>query len=94
MFHASVCKVLGIRRVEDGIETPLKGIIGGPEAPLYFHKVKILVGTEQFETMAGFSWGLSVGAILGCRGFFENFVVTIDSSVHPPFVDLQKIHRT
>ncbi len=55
MFHAGLCHSLGIKRVEDGIRDELTGIIGGPKAPIYFHKVKILVGAEQFETMAGFS---------------------------------------
>lgn len=93
MFHASICKQLGIKRVEDGIEDELRGIVGGPKAPMYFHKVKILVGSEQFETMAGFSSALAVGGILGRRGFFENFVVRIDSSTTPPTFDLEKIHR-
>lgn len=94
MFHASLCHPLGIKRLEDGIEDELKGVIGGPKAPLYFHKVKILVASEQFETMAGFSRDLSVAGILGRRGFFENFVVTIDSSTIPPFCEIHKIHRT
>ncbi len=84
---------MGIRNVEDGIKDELKGIIGGPKASIFFHRVKILVGSEQIETMAGFSWELAVGGILGRRGFFENFVVKIDSSTTPPTCELEKIHR-
>lgn len=93
MFHASLCHSLGIKRLEDGIADELKGIIGGPKAPLYFHKIKVLIGSEQFQTMGGFSHELSVAGILGRRGFFENFVVTIDSSTTPPVCEIQKIHR-
>ena len=93
MFHGGICSQLGIKRVEDGIEDELRGVVGGPKAPLYFHNVKILVGSEQFETMAGFSWALAVGGLLGRRGLFENFIVRIDSSSTPPMFELEKIHR-
>ena len=93
MFHAGFCRSLGIK-LEDGIESPLGGVIGGTTVPLYFHKVKILIGSEQVETMAGFSDKLSVAGLLGRRGFFDNFVVKIDSSTNPPFFEFEKIHRT
>jgi len=91
LFHASVCHSLGIKRVEDGIKEEFGGIFRDPHRPVYFHKVKIIVVSEQFETMAGFSWDLGVTGILGRRGFFQNFVTTIDSSGNPPHVELQKI---
>ncbi len=94
MFHAGICRLLGIRKVEEGIEDVLTGVSGGPKVPIYYHKVKILIGPEQLTTMAGFSWGLSVGGLLGRRGFFENFIVKIDSSVIPPVGELEKIHYT
>jgi len=53
--------------------------------------VKIIVVSEQFETMAGFSKELSVIGILGRRGFFQNFITKIDSSGSPPFIELEKI---
>lgn len=96
LFHADVCKSLGIRRVEDGIRESLKGVVGGsdvPESPMYFHAVKVLIGSEQFETMAGFSWGLAVAGLLGRRGFFENFAVRFDCSVHPPALEIDRIRR-
>jgi len=60
---------------------------------MYFHKVKIIVFSEFFETMAGFSHALSVTGLLGRRGFFENFIVTIDASSSPPHCEIEKIHR-
>ncbi len=93
MFHAGVCRSLGIKKVEGGTEDKLGGIIGGTIVPIYFHNVKILIGAEQLQTTVGFSWELSVAGILGRRGFFENFVVTIDSSTNPPTFELEKIHR-
>ena len=96
MFHAGICQSLGIRRIEDGIEDTLRGVVGGqssPSSPFYFHKVKIQIGGEQFETMAGFSWNLAVGGLLGRRGFFENFRVQFDCSPYPPQLDIERIHR-
>jgi hypothetical protein len=92
MFHAGFCKALGID-LKSGIETQLAGVIGVVSQPIYFHKVKILIGSEQFETMVGFSENLSVAGLLGRRGFFENSIVKIDSSVSPPVLEVEKIHR-
>lgn len=96
LFHASICNSIGIKRLEDGVEDTLKGIVGGknvPSVPMYFHKVKIVVADGQFETMAGFSWGLAVGGLLGRRGFFENFVVKFDCSLDPPQIDVERLPR-
>lgn len=93
VFHAGICHSLGIKRLEDGIRDELYGVIGGLRVPLYFHKVRVLFFNEFFETMAGFSRDLSVAGLLGLRGFFENFVVTVDSSFDPPQCEIAKIHR-
>ena len=71
----------------------LRGVIGGPKAPMYFHKVKVLVYGDFFETMAGFSRELSVTGLLGRRGFFDNFIVKINASISPPYCEIDKIHR-
>lgn len=93
VFHAGLCHSLGVRRLDDGIRHDLHGVISGPRIPIYFHKVKILIFNEAFETMAGFSEGLSVTGLLGLRGFFENFIVKIDASTAPPYFEIEKIHR-
>jgi hypothetical protein len=90
LFHGSLCHSLGIKRIEDGIEE-FGGIFVDFKRPVYFHKVKVVVVSEQFETMAGFSWDLSVVGILGRRGFFQNFATKIDSSQNPPTIELEKI---
>lgn len=92
MFHAGFCRSLGIR-LEDGIESILGGVVGGKTARMYYHRIKILIGMEQLTTMAGFSAELSVAGLLGRRGFFDNFVVKIDSSTNPPSFDFDRIHR-
>ena len=91
LFHASLCHSLGIKRVEDGIKEEFGGIFDDPKRPVYFLKVKVIVVSEQFETMAGFSPHLSAVGILGRRGFFQNFITKIDSSGNPPYIELQKI---
>ncbi len=93
IFHAGLCHSLGVRRLEDGIRDDLRGVIGGPKAPMYFHKVKIIIFGDFFETMAGFSRDLSVTGLLGRRGFFEHFIVNIDASSSPPYCEIEKIHR-
>jgi hypothetical protein len=93
MFHAGNCHSLGIKRLEDGIRDDLHGVIAGVRIPVYFHKVRVILFGEFFDTMAGFSRELSVAGLLGLRGFFENFIVKIDSSTSPPYCEIEKIHR-
>jgi len=93
MFHAAFCRSLGID-LEDGIKSDLGGVVGGVSVPIYYHRVKVLVGSQQLTTMAGFSDKLSVAGLLGRRGFFDDFIVRIDSSTTPPSFDLDKINRT
>lgn len=92
LFHSNFCNPLGIK-LGTGVLGDLKGIIGGPSAPLYFHKVKVCLGSWSFDTTAGFSDALSVAGILGRRGFFESFKVTFDPLNVPPSVELERVNR-
>ena len=76
-----------------GIKLELGGIIGRARSLIYYHMVKIQVGSEMLQTMVGFCAELSVAGVLGRRGFFESFIVKIDSSENPPSFELEKIHR-
>lgn len=93
MFHASLCGPLGIR-LEDGIEEQLGGIITAARAPIYYHNIKMIVGSEQIKTTAGFSSALSVVGILGRRGFFEKFTVKFDYRELPPILEVERIRHT
>lgn len=92
MFHADFCRSLGIK-LEDGIKSELGGIIGGASAPMYYHQMKILIGSSQLQTMVGFSQALSVAGLLGRRGFFDNFIFTLDGTVSPPVFEVEKLNR-
>jgi hypothetical protein len=93
LFHADFCKPMGIQ-LESGVKEDLKGIVGGAKVPMYFHKVQVFLGSgDRFDTMAGFSSGLSVAGILGRRGFFENFHVHFDASDVPPSIEISRINR-
>jgi len=60
----------------------------------YFHRVKLKIeGNWLIEVMAGFSSKMSVRAVLGRDGFFEQFYVTFDHSGSPPVLDIAKIDR-
>jgi len=92
IFHADLCRALGIRKLESGIKDTLGGVIPGVSVPMYYHKVTIQIGTQRFATMAAFSKELITAGILGRRGFFENFTVKFDASESPPFLEVERIH--
>jgi len=71
----------------------LGGVIGGARAKLYYHKIRLLAAAESFDVTAGFSPNLSVPALLGQVGFFDQFIVTFDHTSHPPCFELQRIQR-
>ena len=93
IFHADLCRSLGIRKVESGIEDTLGGVVGGATGLMYYHPIKILIGSQRFATMAGFSKQLTTAGILGRRGFFENFTVKFDASESPPFLEVERVYR-
>ena len=91
LFHASIGALIGIK-IHDGAEGDLGGVIGGPRSKVYYHNVKLVVGTDVVEIKAGFSWDLTEN-LLGYIGFFDSFIVTFDSSPTPPCFDLRRIQR-
>ena len=79
--------------VRSGIRGPLSGVIGGPKGDAYYHNIRILVAGESLEIKAGFSYELSIPALLGQNGFFDNFVVTFDNTPYPPCFEVNRIQR-
>jgi hypothetical protein len=45
------------------------------------------------EVMAGFLKDFGIGALLGRRGFFENFTVKFDHSTSPPTLEVDRVAR-
>jgi hypothetical protein len=43
--------------------------------------------------MAGFSEKLSVAALLGRRGFFDNYTFNLDGTANPPVFEIEKTNR-
>lgn len=93
LFHSDIAHGLGIKSVEDGIHATTGGIVPGVKTDVFFHQVNLWVGADMIKLMAGFSKGMSVGALLGRRGFFENFIVTFDPSNNPPGFTIQRLGR-
>jgi|SRR5579872_102529 len=92
-FQSSVAEYLGID-VERGIEDSVGGITKGAPEPVYFHKVQVYVEADWIiNIMAGFCKKLSVAAILGRNGFFDNFHTQFDHSGNPPVLEIRRIER-
>lgn len=91
LFHAMIGASIGIK-IDDGAEGDLGGVITGPRSKVYYHNVKLVVGTEIVEIKAGFSWDLTEN-LLGYFGFFENFIVTFNTAFEPPCFDIEIARR-
>jgi hypothetical protein len=86
---------LGDRRgkLKDGSRGDLRGVVGGATGDVYYHKIKLCVGSGIIGINAGFSENLSVAGLVGRHGFFEHFKVSFDPSNNPPGFELTRIHR-
>jgi len=92
LFHADIGKAIGLR-LKTGEQGSLGGVVGGSTGEVYYHRVKLKVLCDIIPIMAGFSEQLSVAAILGRHGFFENFTVTFDPCYNPPGLILERVGR-
>ena len=91
-LHADIGRAVGLK-IEKGIKGTIGGIVAGPQVDVYYHDVNLWVGAGPVKIRAGFSDKVSVAAILGRRGFFENFIVTFDPSANPPGFEIQRLGR-
>lgn len=93
LFKSDVAAILGIDW-QKGIEESVGGITQTTPEPVYFHKVKLYIEADWIiEVMAGFCKKLSVTAILGRNGFFDNFYVRFDHSSKPSELEITKIEK-
>ena len=79
--------------VKGGEEGPLGGVIGGSMGEAYYHHIRLYAAGEYLNIKVGFSYELSVPALLGQNGFFDNFIVTFDNTPHPPCFEVHRIQR-
>ena len=87
LFPKGMADALGIN-LRSGSRITLVGI-GKQNVHFYFHEIEIFVGKYKFKTMAGFADGeIGTSALLGQRGFFENFVVSFDRKNR--FIEIRK----
>jgi hypothetical protein len=93
LFHASIGTALGID-LGRGRKGLLSGAIAGAQGEVYYHNVSLRVLGSLITTFAGFSPALSVAALLGRVGFFDNFRVTFNPDYEPPGMEIERVHRT
>ncbi len=91
-FHADVGRAIGLK-IESGVQGDLGGIVKGANIKVYYHDIGLYVGADRIRVRAGFSDAVSVGGILGRRGFFENFIITFDPSLVPAGFEIQRLGR-
>ena len=79
LFHAQIGEAIGMK-IKKGQIGSLGGVISQAGGDVWFHQIKVTLLGSIIQTTAGFSYDLSVGAILGRQGFFDNCTVTFDPS--------------
>jgi hypothetical protein len=93
LFHGIIGKALGMK-VESGEEGPLGGVVAKATSKVYYHPINLKFSDQLISIpRAGLSYDLSVGAILGRQGFFDNYIITFDPCNNPPGLILERFHR-
>ena len=81
-------------KVESGEEGPLGGVVAKATSKVYYHPINLKFSDQLISIpRAGLSYDLSVGAILGRQGFFDNYIITFDPCNNPPGLILERFHR-
>jgi hypothetical protein len=91
LFDAFIGASIGIK-IDKGAEGDVGGIITGAKSKVYFHNVKLVIGTEMVDIKAGFCWD-TTGNLLGQTGFFDNFAVSFHPAFQPPCFDIERVQR-
>jgi hypothetical protein len=91
LFRADLGRQIGLD-IHKGVPQDIGGVVSGGSEPAYFQKVSLYIENNWvIEVHAGFMENLSVGGLLGRRGFFENFIVRFDHSSLPPVLEIDRI---
>jgi len=94
LFRADIAKEIGIRDITTGKAFDIAGFKKGMTETGYFHKILLYIESDwKINVTAGFTPNLSVPALLGRYGFFDQFLVTFDHSGSPPAIEVSKIDR-
>ena len=90
LFRSDIGRSIGID-VPSGAHQTIGGVVPGASADVYFHRVNLHVEANWIvEINAGFIEGFQWGALLGRRGFFDQFDVKFSHSVNPPTFEIEK----
>lgn len=92
LFSADIAAFLKIK-IESGTEGFMGGLVQGPKVKVHYHYVNLWVGAEMIRIKAAFASGMSAAAILGRRGFFENFIIKFDPTLVPPGFEITRVVR-
>jgi hypothetical protein len=92
LFRADVGRYLKLD-IESGQKAKIGGVVQGHSIEAYFHDINLWVGAGMVKIKAGFSDGMTIGALLGRHGFFEHFIVTFDPSNNPPGFDITRLPK-
>lgn len=92
LFRSDIGAAIGIP-IEKAPKHYVIGVVDGQKIEVFYHHVNLWVGADMIRITAGFSKTMSVAALLGRRGFFENYIVQFDSSTDPPTFDIQRLGR-
>ncbi len=91
LFRSDIGRSIGID-VPTGTHQTIGGVVPGASAAVYFHRVNLHVEANWIvEINAGFIEGFQWGALLGRRGFFDQFDVGFKHFVSPPTFEIEKI---
>ncbi len=91
LFRSDLGQSIGID-VPAGIHQTISGVVAGASADVYFHRVSLHVEANWIvQINAGFIDNFQWGALLGRRGFFDQFDVKFYHSVNPPTFEIEKI---
>jgi len=91
LFRSDLGRSIGID-VFAGTKQQMSGVVPGASTEAFFHRVNLHIEANWIvEVNAGFIENFTWGALLGRRGFFDQFNVKFSHSDHPPVFEIERI---
>ena len=91
LFHSSLGRIIGLD-IESGEMAESGGIVANATMKVFYHDVRLHIGTDAYEIRAAFSDDLPFpGGFLGRSGFFNKYVVTFDPSSSLPGFEIRRV---
>ena len=92
LFHWDVGELLGLD-VGGGVRDTVSGALRSTQSEVFYHRLRMDVGSERLSVRAGFTRDALQPGLLGRDGFFDQFRVTFNPETTPAGMEIERVRK-